>query len=431
MEETKNNFNFNTIKVIFKSNKFKMITIIVFIILVIVINSSFLFHQKFSSKSYFININDADRLENGNTILQISELQTAIRANQGKVEEWASVSSLIEINSEGKIVWDFSPDGLLHHIDHEIVERDGGYFFCDSFKDAIKFVNKATKTVEWIFSLGDINWTEVNPEWGPNHLYNLPCNQWNLEQCIDWSHLNDIDFKDYGSWEAMLVSIRNFNLIIEVNYTQARTRETATAEDICWYYTGEFYHQHNPDYLPNGNLLVVDSDNQRFVELNMTTKEIVWQWTHPSISWPRDCDLIPNKRLLITDVDKVLIINITSGEILQIFTKIFGGYEADYIESSDTILVSCGSSGILLEYDCETGKIIWKWGTDVIKQITYANCIIFIIYEFMWIVITFQMKAKWRWFLIAILFLVIGFEIFLLVNYYPNMTYIFVHAING
>jgi len=419
------------IKGILKSDKTKIIAVIGFLILIISLNFSFFIRQKITPHSYFVNINDADRLSNGSTIVQVSEMQTALRSNDKDTEEWESVSGLLEIDQDGNIIWEFFPDGVLHHVDHEIVQRDDGYFFCDCIKDAIKFVRKSTKEIEWTYRLEDINWTQINASWGAEHYYNLPCNQNDTEECIDWSHLNDIDFKDYGSWESMLVSIRNFNLIIEVNYTRASQRETAVAEDIVWYYTGNLSHQHDPDYLPNGNLLIVDSNNQKLIEVNMTTKEIVWEWTHASIRWPRDCDVMPDNRLLITDIDKVLIINRTSGVILQIFSKIVGGYEADYIASTNTILVSSGSSGVLYELDCETEKIVWKWGSDVLKQITYSNCLICIFYELFWILVGFQIKSKWRWLLIITLLAVIGFELYLMIGYYHIAANLFTRAVIG
>ena len=414
-----------------RSDITKIILAVVFIISAVGLNFSFFLRQRASPQTYFININDVDRLANGTTVVQVSELQTAFKANQGKIEEWVAVSAIIELDQEGNIIWDYSPNGIEHHVDHEIVERQGGYFFCDSFKDAISYVNKTTKEVEWNYKLEYINWTLVNSSWDADHYYNLPCNQWLMRECIDWSHLNDIDFKDYGTWESMLISIRNFNLIIEVNYTAARQRINATAEDITWYYRGNLRHQHNPDYLPNGNMIIVDSDKQRLIEVNMTTKEIVWEWTHSSIKWPRDCDLMPEDRFLITDVDRALIINRTTGDIIIEFGDIFGGYEADYIASSNTVLVSSGSSGVIIEYDADTGEVVWGWGTDVLSQITVGNCTFLIVYESLWILIAIFMKSKLRWILIIPLVILIGLEIYVIIGYHDLMALVFTMAING
>ncbi|MBD3190794.1 MAG: hypothetical protein GF308_09130 [Candidatus Heimdallarchaeota archaeon] len=414
-----------------KTNKTKIIIGISFVLVAISLNVSFIIHQKITPHSYFINVNDVDRLTNGSTIIQVSELQTAMQANKGKSARWNCFSGILEVNKEGEIIWEYVPNALIHHVDHELILKNGGYFFCDSFGDAIKFVRKSSKEVEWSYKIKDINWTKVNSSWGADHYYNLPCEQWNMEECIDWSHLNDIDFKNYGSWESMLVSIRNFNLIIEVNYTRAKLRDSAVAEDIIWYYRGALAHQHNPDYLPNGNIVVVDSDNQRLIEVNKTTKEIVWEWNHPSLTWPRDCDLMPDNRYLITDIDKAIIMNRSSGEVLQTFSPFFGGYEADYLEETDTILVSCGTSGVIFEYDITSGKKVWKWGTNVNIQIVYSNCILFLLFEIFWLLVVFQLKAKWRWAIIVILTLLIGLGLFIMIAYYQILVKVFVRFING
>jgi hypothetical protein len=419
------------LKKIMQSDITKIIFAACFIISVVFLNISFFIKQRQSPETYFININDVDRLTDGTTVVQVSKLQTAFKANQGKIEEWVTVSAILELDQNGEIIWDYSPNSIDHHVDHELVGRDGGYFFCDSFKDAISFVNRTSKEVEWTYRLEDINWTEVNNDWDANHYYNLPCDQWFMQECIDWSHLNDIDFKDYGTWEALLISIRNFNLVIEVNFTAAWQKVNASASDITWYYTGTLVHQHNPDYLPNGNVLIVNSDYQTFIEVNMSTKQIVWEWSHPSIRWPRDCDYMPNDQYLITDVDRALIINRTTGEILIEFGEIFGGYEADYVPWSNTVLVSSGSSGVIKEYDATTGEIVWEWGTDVLKQIAFGNCIFLIVYESLWIAIGIFMKSKLRWLLIIPMILLIGLEIYPLVDYNNLLANIFVKTING
>jgi hypothetical protein len=295
----------------------------------------------------------------------------------------------------------------------------------------VKYVRKNTREVEWSYHLGDINWTEVNPEWCADHYYNLPCDQWNLKECIDWSHVNDIDFKNYSSWEAMLVSIRNFNLVIEVNYTSAREKDLAIASDIVWYYRGNLSHQHNPDYLPNGNIIIVDSNNNKFIEVNRTTKEIVWEWSHPSIEWARDCDLMPDDRYLITDIDKAMIINRTTGKILHTFPRFFGGYEADYLSETNTVLIACGSSGEIFEYSLDTGEKVWSWGSNALRQITIGNVVIFILFEITWIIIAFSIQTKMKWMIIIPMLILIGLEIYVVADFYTLLTKIFVRMING
>ena len=49
-------------------------------------------------------------------------------------------------------------------------------------------------------------------------------------------------------------------------------------------------------------MLVADSENDRVVELNATTDEIVWEYGGRSLlHWPRDADRLPNGNTLIVD----------------------------------------------------------------------------------------------------------------------------------
>ena len=77
-----------------------------------------------------------------------------------------------------------------------------------------------------------------------------------------------------------LVSFRNMNMIAVVD------RETKL---VKWVLTGNFVRQHDPDILPNGNLLVYDNlggmidgrrpqGRSRILEINPTTHEIVWKY---------------------------------------------------------------------------------------------------------------------------------------------------------
>jgi hypothetical protein len=101
-----------------------------------------------------------------------------------------------------------------------------------------------------------------------------------------------------------MISFRNFNKVIIVN-------TTATGE-ILWEY-GDYYDDtmlngpHNPEITPTGTLLVADSENHRIIEVNMTTKEIIWDYTPTGddyLGWPRDADVLPNGNILVSDTYK-------------------------------------------------------------------------------------------------------------------------------
>ncbi|TXT60537.1 MAG: hypothetical protein BAJALOKI3v1_900002 [Promethearchaeota archaeon] len=290
--------------------KIYLYAIIAFLIVTIGVNVGLLAYKNQHPSEFLIYVNDVDRYENGNTALRVGEFSTTIKIAMGQ-ERKNCYSAIVEVDSNGKIVWEYTPKNPAQsHIDHEIKKREFkermGYFYTDCLQDRIVFVDYQTQEITWDYWLGDINWTALNSSWDKKHYYNQP-------DILDWSHLNDIDFHNYSDWESMLLSIRDFNLIVEVNLTSAQNRTSAHEDDIIWWYGGDgiLACPHNPDYLPNGNIIIVDSNNRRFIEVNMSSSEIVWEWNQSNIiTWPRDCDLMPDgEHYLITDCDKTFILN--------------------------------------------------------------------------------------------------------------------------
>lgn len=113
------------------------------------------------------------------------------------------------------------------------------------------------------------------------------------------------------------------------------------------YGEGIFKSQHDPEMLPDGNILVANQDlPHRAVEIDTKTGKIVWQsagFTKDNIP-VRDADRLPNGNTLITGTTKIVEVN-TNGEIVwQLILKgaTFGGtpeaaglgfYKADRIST--------------------------------------------------------------------------------------------------
>ena len=75
-------------------------------------------------------------------------------------------------------------------------------------------------------------------------------------------------------------------------------------------------HQHNPQYLGPGAILVADSDNDRVVELHERNGswEVAWGVDSANgvrFDWPRDADRLPNGNTLITDSRNNRIVEVT------------------------------------------------------------------------------------------------------------------------
>lgn len=316
---------------------------------------------------------DVDRKSNGNTLIcttTFGEMFSHIGRNndQEPLAPGDEKHRIIEVDSNGEIVWEIIGLG----IPHEIEELPSGHILiADTNYDRVIEINYPNKDIVWSWEPKLINWTAVNPKWDSAHYYNNPL-------VYDFTHVNDVDFYQYNSWNACLISLRNFDLIVEVNYTAEILGPANNPDNIVWWY-GDYRNesmvsrQHNPDYLSNGNIIIADSLRDRIVEINRTTKQIVWQYDE-GLRWPRDADEIGPDRLLITDSfnNRVIEINKTSKEIIWQFDKnIVIPYEADLLENGN-ILISGDYAGVVLEVNRD-GKIVWKYGKSIMKSAFYLN----------------------------------------------------------
>ena len=142
----------------------------------------------------------------------------------------------------------------------------------------------------------------------------------------DWLHINDVDAVDDGRY---LVSVRNANQLLVVERGQGVVEvineDDGGSDGSCQVLDDELVdsdgdgdircgdpaildHQHNPQWLDEGAVLVADSGNDRIVELhrNETTGEWEPAWTleraeRLALQWPRDADRLANGHTLVTD----------------------------------------------------------------------------------------------------------------------------------
>ena len=329
------------------------------------------------SKSYKITVpHDSDRKSNGNTLICITTFQEMFK-HIGRVDEQVPLDTgdelhkLLEVDDHGNVVWEKVGLG----IPHEVLELPNGHLLvADTSKDRVIEVNYPSKDIVWSWEPKKINWTHVNPDWDSNHYYNSPIT-------YDFTHINDVEYKNYGSWNACLISIRNFDLIVEVNYTAEILGPSNNPANIIWW-LGEYGNnsllnkQHNPDYLSNGNIMIADSQNNRIIEVNRATKEIVWTY-EDGLRWPRDADELGDNRILITDCfnNRIIEIDKNSKEILWKYEKnMVIPYEADLLENGN-ILISGDYGGKVIEVN-RAGKIVWQYGKSAVKAGFYLNATI-------------------------------------------------------
>jgi len=138
----------------------------------------------------------------------------------------------------------------------------------------------------------------------------------------DWSHVNDVDKIGDGEY---LVSPRNFDQVIVVNRSSKNVTMQLGSDDDH----EVLDEQHNPTYLESENgtptMLVADSENDRVVEYACESRNDdgdcewtqVWTVGTGQLNWPRDADRLPNGNTLVVDTQNHRVVEVTpDGEIV-------------------------------------------------------------------------------------------------------------------
>jgi hypothetical protein len=183
---------------------------------------------------------------------------------------------IYEIDREGKVVWSHL-DGNVSHDADRLPNGNTLYVFGndDQRSDAqVKEVNPD----------GQIVWS-----WFAKDEFDKPPYQNVYNQ--GWTHTNAVTRMANGN---TLISPRNFNCLVIVDPKGKLVR-----------IIGEEYldHQHDPEVLPNGNILVANHHRPHEVmEIDINSEAIIWRFALPNRRvWPvRDANRLPNGNTLIT-----------------------------------------------------------------------------------------------------------------------------------
>ncbi|WP_135827138.1 aryl-sulfate sulfotransferase [Halorussus ruber] len=152
----------------------------------------------------------------------------------------------------------------------------------------------------------------------------------------DWTHVNDVDKIAEGQY---LVSPRNFDQVMVINRS-TKDIDMRLGSDNNYDVMNE---QHNPTYMESENgtptLLVADSHGDRVVEYAKRDDgwEQTWQvGSQQSFNWPRDADRLPNGNTLIVDSNNHRVIEVNpQGEIVWEFYAPWAPYDVERMHLGD------------------------------------------------------------------------------------------------
>ncbi len=207
-------------------------------------------------------------------------------------------NGVYEIDRSGTVVWSYLDPKVSHDADrlsngNTLIVWGGG----DAKEDA---------QAKEVTPAGEIEWA-----WYAKDEYDVaPYADIDDE---GWTHANAVTRLSNGN---TLVSLRNFNLTVEVN----------PGGDVVWSFDWSTLggdDPHEPEILSDDHLLIClqHETPHQVVEIDRSTGEVVWQYYLQGLRTARDSDRLPNGNTLIQAVqmpgDDSIVMEVTSaGEIV-------------------------------------------------------------------------------------------------------------------
>jgi len=300
-------------------------------------HSAFPFNQPVVDPDIYVDIYDSDRAWPGTTLLADNHRPQRPRivevnmhgeivweyvlpgylrryTNPGFDVEWLSNNNILfvlprkgvyEIDRSGTIVWSYLDSKATHDADRL---PNGNTLVVCGGRDGM---NQAQ--VKEVDPKGEIVWS-----WhARDHFYRSPYKDIYLD---GWTHANAVIRLPNGN---TLISLRNFNFVVEVD---------PQGEVVKTIGEGILYYPHDPEVLPNGNMLAATQrpllsfrpiridfsvTPPHVVEFVPETGTVVWKFERSQ--WmrqlARDADRLPNGNTLITGTTEIIEVT-PGGEIV-------------------------------------------------------------------------------------------------------------------
>jgi hypothetical protein len=189
----------------------------------------------------------------------------------------------------GERVKQFSVPADTHDIDYV---GNGGYAIADKANHRAYIYYPENDSITWEYSYQNHFAPNVSPE---------PVDG-------DWTHLNDID--SVRNDTHILLSPRNFDKVHLVNKSTKESVWILNRNDSG----GVLRRQHNPVLLSSSppTVLTADSNNDRVVEHELRNGSWRETWSYRSnLSWTRDADRLPNGNTIIVDTSNNRVLEVS------------------------------------------------------------------------------------------------------------------------
>jgi hypothetical protein len=191
-------------------------------------------------------------------------------------------NGVYEVNRNGDIVWQYKTKKISHDADRL---SNGNTIFCFGNNDTIN-----DPQIQEIDKQGKIIWQWYAKKYFNKEPYKNISSQ-------GWTHTNSVVRLNNGN---TLISLRNFNLIIEVNQNG----------NIVWEFNIKAFgrNPHEPKILNNDNLIFACRVRKwdPIIEIDRKKKEPVWNFDTKDFDLIRGVQPLPNGNYLLTGRNKII-----------------------------------------------------------------------------------------------------------------------------
>lgn len=181
-----------------------------------------------------------------------------------------------EVSREGELIWQYENPTISHDIDR--LPNGNTLFACAGAEQLSSFPYRDPQAIE-VNPEGKIVWAwYAKDEYLDSEYKNIRSND-----AGDWTHLNSVQRLKDGN---TLLSIRNWNQIIVVDKNGKTVWKTGGEKIPSYGFGKDSPHcPHTPVLLDNGNIIISEPIKGRVIEWNPKTKKIVWKY--PEKNWQK------------------------------------------------------------------------------------------------------------------------------------------------
>lgn len=228
---------------------------------------------------------------------------------------------LVKLDKDSNILWTY--DGGAHH-DLEVMD-DGRIFILTREAHRVPRVDQNAAVLEDFITILNSDGEELDSIsilsafWDSN--YDRAFRALKMRRRGDITHTNTLEVLD-GSLADRLPAFRKGNVLISFRKLHAIAVVDMEARKAVWLMAGPWIGQHQPTVLPNDHILVFDNGGDtgasRVIEFDPVTQEEIWRYggSHEDEFFTKSCGtnaLLPNGNILITESDNGRAFEVTRG----------------------------------------------------------------------------------------------------------------------